>query len=95
VIKNANWGNRRKNNAFFAYRDWCRWKGFDYEYETLREQDSLLPYIPSEKEIDQLIAACNPYYASFLQVMKETAFRPGEVQTLKISRARVIHIEGF
>jgi len=60
VVKDATWGNRRKNNAFYAFRDWCRWKGFDYDVMKLREESSPLPYIPSEKEIDQLIAACNP-----------------------------------
>jgi len=85
VIKKANWGNRRKNNGSYAYRDWCRWKGFDYEYTNYKEQDQPLPYIPSEKELDQLIASCNPYYASFLQMMKETGFRPGEVQLLRLT----------
>jgi len=84
VVKNANWGNRRKNNAVYAYRDWCRWKGFDYVFEKYREKLSPLLFIPSEKELDQLIAACNPFYASFLQTMKETAFRPGEVQLLRV-----------
>jgi integrase len=84
TIKKANWINRRKNIAFYAYRDWCRWKGYDFEFEKLRESSSPLPYIPSEKEIDQLIASCNPYYASFLQTMKETAFRPGEVLILRV-----------
>ncbi|MFX1286858.1 MAG: tyrosine-type recombinase/integrase [Promethearchaeota archaeon] len=84
VVKDANLGNRRKNNAFYAYRDWCRWKGFDYEFDKLREEASPLPYIPSEKEIDQLIATCNPCYASYLQTMKETAFRPTEVLNLKV-----------
>jgi len=85
VIKKANWGNRRKNNASYAYRDWCRWKGFDYTYTNYKERDQPLPYIPSEKELDQLIASCNSYYASFLQMMKETAFRPGEVQLITIN----------
>jgi integrase len=82
AIKKANWVNRRKNIAFYAYKDWCNWKGFEYEFETFRERDSPLPYIPSEKELDQLIASCNLYYASFLQTMKETAFRAGEVLLL-------------
>ena len=60
-------------------------KGFDYTFTNYKERDHLLPYIPSEKELDQLIAACNPYYASFLQMMKETAFRPGEVQLLSLN----------
>jgi len=49
-----------------------------------KEKPSPLPFIPSERELDQLIVACNPYYASFLQMMKETGFRPGKVQLLKL-----------
>jgi integrase len=83
-IKASNWGSRRKNNGFYSYRDWCNWKGFDYTFKKYRGEASPLPYIPSEKELDQLIAYCKPYYSSFLQVMNETAFRPGEVQLLRV-----------
>lgn len=37
-----------------------------------------LPYIPKEEFLDQLIACCNPMMATFLQILKETAARPGE-----------------
>jgi integrase len=47
-----------------------------------KEEESPLPYIPREAEIDQLISGCNPSLACFLQTMKETAFRPGEVLRL-------------
>jgi len=35
-IYNAEWGGRRKNNAGYAYMDWCRWKGFDFSFERRR-----------------------------------------------------------
>ena len=44
-ITDAEFGNRRKNNISYAYRDWCRWKGFDYEIEFYKEGESKLPYI--------------------------------------------------
>jgi len=81
-ISNYNWGAKRKNNASYAYRDWCNWKGFDYEYEKFKEPETPLPYIPTETELDQLIAECNPTYACFLQLLKETAFRAGEAMRL-------------
>ena len=52
-IKKSQWDGRRKNNAGYAYRDWCRWKGFDYEFDRVREPDAPLPYIPTERELDQ------------------------------------------
>jgi integrase len=81
-IRRAQWDGRRKNNASYAYRDWCRWKGFEYEFERVREPDPPLPYIPIERELDQLIAGCNHKYATFLQLLKESAFRPGEAMRL-------------
>ena len=59
---------RRKNNISYAYRDWCRWKGFDYEVEKFKEGPLKLPYIPSENEIDQLIAGFGPKYSACARV---------------------------
>jgi len=50
--------------------------------EKAREEDSPLPYIPTETEIDQLIATHNSKYACFLQLLKESAFRVGEAMRL-------------
>jgi integrase len=44
-----------------------------------------LPFIPLEREIDDLISGCNRRVATFLQVLKETAIRPGECWRLKWS----------
>ena len=43
---------RRKNNIGYAYRDWCRWKGSEYEHEYLKENEAKLPYIQTERELD-------------------------------------------
>ena len=81
-IRRSSWDGRRKNIASYAYRDWCRWKGFDYDFERVREPDPPLPYIPTERELDQLIAGMSHKYATFLQLLKESAFRPGEAMRL-------------
>jgi len=81
-IKLHPWGGKRKNNAQYAYRNWCQWKGFEYKIEKYREEDSPLPYIPTERELDHLIAGCNRKYAAFLQLLKESAFRPIEANRL-------------
>ena len=88
-LKNYSCGGRRKNNISYAYRDWCRWKGFDYEIEKFKEEhsnpraQSKLPYIPTERELDQLIAGFGPKYSTFLQLLKETGFRSIEARRLR------------
>jgi integrase len=41
-----------------------------------------LPFIPQEKEINDLIAGCGPKTATFILLLKETAMRSGEAQRL-------------
>jgi len=63
--------------------DWCRTKGFEYEKKKYPRQYKL-PYIPTEKENDQLIAGfLNSKYGAYLQLLKETAFRPIEACRLR------------
>jgi integrase len=82
-IRKSECGGRRKNNKGYAYKDWCAWKGADYQPDWFEESEPELPFIPLERDLDQLIAGLNPKYAAFLQVLKETAFRPGEAARLK------------
>ncbi len=42
-----------------------------------------LPFIPTENEIDELIAACSKQMATYLQLLKETGARRGEAFNLK------------
>lgn len=42
-----------------------------------------IPFIPSEKELDQLIAACGRKTATFLQLLKEIGARRGEICDLQ------------
>jgi len=42
-----------------------------------------IPFIPTEKEIDTLIAGCGKKTATYLQLLKETGMRSGEATNLK------------
>lgn len=42
-----------------------------------------IPFIPTEAELDQLIASLSPRIATFAQVAKDTAARKGEIGCLK------------
>jgi integrase len=83
-IQDAPFKSGYKNNLGYAYADWCEYHGFSYDhqrYPTERE----LPYIPLEKEVDQLIGAFkNSKYGTLLQLLKETGFRPIEAMNLKV-----------
>ena len=82
-IKTAKCVNRRKNLLSYSYRDWCRWKDSDYEIVKFKESPGKLPYIPTEGELDQLIAGFGPKYAAFLKLLKETGFRSIEARRIR------------
>jgi integrase len=78
VIARQPWCNGRKNNACDAYSSFLKMVGGTWEapiYQTIRK----LPFIPKESEIDQLIAGCSRRMATFLQTLKETGARCGEI----------------
>ena len=60
-INDALWSNGRKNNVSYCYRDWCESKGFTYIPKKYRVTQTL-PYIPPEKELDQLIGGFDIHY---------------------------------
>ena len=61
---------------WFEFLD-ISWKPPKYSCETE------IPYLPSEKEIDDLIAACKEKVATYLQLLKDTGARCGEISRLK------------
>lgn len=82
IIAKQNWSEGRKENAVDAYTLFLRIYGGKWNppiYKRIRK----LPFIPTEQEIDALIASCGPKTATFLQLLKETAIRAGEAWSLK------------
>ncbi len=78
VIAKQTWSNGRKNNAVDAYSSFLKMVDGKWNpplYQTIRK----LPFIPKETEIDQLIAGCSRRMATFLQILKETGARCGEI----------------
>jgi len=73
--------NGHKNSILYAYADWCRFKGFNFIPKKYKREEKL-PYIPTEAEIDVLISGCGGRVRVFLQLLKESAFRPGEAMSL-------------
>jgi integrase len=65
--------------AYDGFLKWLNipWKAPKYKFERK------LPWLPTEAELDQLIAGFKRKTATFLQVAKETYARAGEIWTLK------------
>lgn len=67
--------------AIAAYTAFLKKQGVRWEAPTYKATRKL-PFIPTEKEIDALIASCGRKTAAFLQLLKETAMRAGEANGL-------------
>lgn len=81
VIANQQWSAGRKDNAADAYTGLLRMMGYKWDkprYKRVKTD----PYIPSETEVDQLIAGCSKKVSTLLQMLKETGMRPGEAWLL-------------
>jgi integrase len=82
TIAKQTWSISRKVNAVDAYDSLLRMQDKTWTppiYKRVRT----LPFIPTETEIDQLIAACSKRMSTFLQLLKETGMRCGEACQLK------------
>jgi len=77
TVSKQKWSIGRKANAIDAYTSFLQMQGLKWTppfYKKIRK----LPFIPTETEIDQLIAGCNKRMTTFLQLLKETGVRCGE-----------------
>ena len=69
--------NGVKNNLGYAYEDYLKFKGLPFKWKQLN-YESPLPFVPLEKDIEQLISGFNRKYASYLTLLKETGCSPLE-----------------
>jgi len=82
AIAKQEWCNKRKVNAADAYTAYLRMNNQTWEPPRYKVAFTL-PFIPTEKEIDALIAGCGTKTSTFLQLLKETGARCGEANSLK------------
>jgi len=82
TVRMKDWSNGTKANVIVAYQSFC--EAFNIEADNLPKYDRTpkLPFIPLEREIDELIAGCSKKISTFLQTLKETYARSGEVWKL-------------
>ncbi len=72
----------RKRNAINAYNQFLKLNGIYWEKPKCNVTRKF-PFIPLEKELDDLIAASGKKNAAFLQLLKDTAMRSGEAKRIK------------
>jgi len=82
VIARQKWSENTKLNAVVSYKSFAEFIGMPFNPPRYRGTRKL-PFIPLEKEIDQLIAGTGSKTATFLQLLKETGMRCGEAWNLK------------
>jgi integrase len=82
LAKEQKWGPNRKRNIINAYTLFLKMHGKTWEKPKCQVTRKI-PFIPTEQEIDELIAGCPATIAVFLQLIKETAMRSGEAKRLK------------
>ncbi len=82
ALAKLNWRRNSKASAVIAYKDFLKFLGVSWEPPGYRMEKSI-PFIPLEREIDDLIACSNKRVATLLQILKETGARIGEAARLK------------
>ena len=81
-IAEQKWQNHSKATAVVYYGIFAKtlhiqWKPPRYRYERK------IPFVPLEKEVDDLIAGCGRKMSLFLRLLKETGVRVGEARALR------------
>jgi integrase len=76
------WSEGRKANVIYAYDLFAKWASIKWVPPKVSIPEKL-PFIPLEREIDDLIAGCSKHVSVALQIAKETGARIGEIFRLK------------
>ncbi len=85
VIARQTWSQNRKRNVIASYTKFLNYQGLTWnppKCNVIRK----LPFVPKEKEIDDLVAGCSKTVAIFLQLLKETGMRCGEAIEINLDR---------
>jgi integrase len=81
MIIHPTWSNSTKAQVIAAYKKFAVLNNISWtppKCEVVRK----FPYIPLEKDIDELIANCGKKLSTLLQLLKETGMRIGEALRL-------------
>ena len=82
LASSEDWSSTTKLLAASAYDSFLKWQDKAWIRPIYRQQQKI-PFIPTEEEIDTLIASCGKKIATMLQLLKETGMRLGEAFQLE------------
>ncbi|MCJ7423590.1 site-specific integrase [Candidatus Bathyarchaeota archaeon] len=82
IAQQQKWNMKTKEIGVETYSCFLKMLGGKWDPPKYRPTRTL-PFIPTEQELNQLIAGCNKKTATFLQLLKETGARCGEAWMLK------------
>ena len=95
IASRSSWCISTKASVVDTYDSFLKMLGIEWNLPRYREERPL-PFIPTESEIDSLIAGCGSKTAAFLQLLKETGMRVGEACNLEWTdvdtERRLIHL---
>jgi integrase len=77
ILATSTWTDTNKHVFIVSYQSFARTFGLQWVPPKTRIERKL-PFIPTEEEINQLIAGCGRKTATFLQVLKDTGARTAE-----------------
>jgi integrase len=82
LAKQKSWSDSYKMVLVYAYENFLKMEGLSWNRPKYK-QCEVFPFIPTEAELDQLIAACGKKIGTFLHGLKDTGADPGELATLR------------
>jgi integrase len=85
TLANIGWKNSTKNTAIADITPFYSFYGIKWNGKPHYQKEESLPFIPTEAELNQLIASAGKTYQALLQLLKETGVRIGEAVNLQWS----------
>jgi integrase len=82
LAKEQKWSQNRRRNVINAYSSFLKTNNVLWQKPRCNVVRKI-PLIPTEQEIDGLIADCPRKLSAFLQLLKETGMRSGEAKGLQ------------
>jgi integrase len=81
VIAQQRWSQNRRKNVINAYDLFAKYAGLRWDKPKCQPERKI-PFIPTEQELDALIAGSGKKLSTLLQLLKETGMRVGEARRL-------------
>lgn len=82
LARQTGWKDGYKMLMTYAYDNFLVMEGLSWQKPRYRQEEAL-PFIPTEEELDQLIAGVGKKVGTFLQGLKDTGADPGELAKLR------------